>query len=70
MLQINDRIRSDASELLYVSGQPGTGKTLTVHRVMSKVLQMRDAKSLPHFRFVSINALNDLPTPQALFERM
>ncbi len=70
MLQINERIRADAAELLYVSGQPGTGKTLTVHRVVSKILQLREAKSLPDFKFVSINALNDLPTPQTLFERM
>lgn len=70
MLQINERIRAGASELLYVSGQPGTGKTLTVHRVMAQVLRLRDAGSLPPFKLVSINALNDLPTPQTLFERL
>lgn len=70
LLQIVERIRANAAELLYVSGQPGTGKTLTVHRVVSKILQLREAKSLPDFKFVSINALNDLPSPQMLFERM
>jgi origin recognition complex subunit 1 len=65
-----DRIRADASELLYVSGQPGTGKTLTVHRVLARVLALRDAGSLPPFKFVSINALNDLPSPPALFQRL
>jgi origin recognition complex subunit 1 len=65
-----DRIRGDASELLYVSGQPGTGKTLTVHRVLARVLALRDAGSLPPFKFVSINVLNDLPSPPALFQRL
>ena len=69
-MHLVERIRGDASELLYVSGQPGTGKTLTVHRVVARVLALRDAGSLPPFRYVSINALNDLPAPSALFERL
>lgn len=64
------RLRSRASEMIYLSGQPGTGKTLTVHRVLEKVLKMRDEEKLEHFDFVSINALNDLPTPHDLFSRL
>lgn len=41
------RIRANASEMVYISGQPGTGKTLTVHRVMETLIAMRNAQKLP-----------------------
>jgi Cdc6-like AAA superfamily ATPase len=55
---------------MYISGQPGTGKTLTVQRVLNKVLVLRRNASLPQFHLVQINALNDLPTPETLFSRI
>jgi origin recognition complex subunit 1 len=70
LVHVTERIRGDASELLYLSGQPGTGKTLTVHRVLARVLALRDAGSLPPFKYVSINALNDLPGASSLFDRL
>ncbi len=45
--RILNRIRCNLSEMIYVSGQPGTGKTLTVHRVMETVIAMRDAQKIP-----------------------
>lgn len=70
--QMLKRLRSDSSEVIYISGQPGTGKTLTVHRALQKVLAMRDVKGdtangVPNFKLVSINALNELSTPPALY---
>ena len=65
-----DRIRSNVSKFIYISGQPGTGKTLTVHRALDSILQMREQGALIPFKLVSINALNDLPTPETLFSRL
>lgn len=60
-------VRADSSEVVYISGQPGTGKTLTVHRALKKALALREATKLTPFKFVSINALNDLTSAQGLY---
>lgn len=70
MSQILKRIRTNASEVIYICGQPGTGKTLTVHRAIQKIIAMKNEKKLDPFTFVAINALNDLTTPQALYSHL
>lgn len=44
------RIRTGASEMVYIAGQPGTGKTLTVLRVVETLIAMRDKDKLPYVR--------------------
>lgn len=64
------RIRDDASEMIFVSGAPGTGKTLTVHRVIHTLVQMKKSGSFPQFHVVAINCLNDLPSGKDIFSRL
>lgn len=52
--RILSRIRTNASDMLYICGQPGTGKTLTVHRVVELVTSMRDEGKLPYVRKVCL----------------
>jgi Cdc6-like AAA superfamily ATPase len=68
--RVLNKIRSDTSEVIYIAGQPGTGKTLTVHRVIEKLIAMRTEGQLSPFELVSINALNDLTSPDELYTRL
>ncbi len=54
-----NRIRCSMSEMVYVSGQPGTGKTLTVHRVMETLMAMRDAHKLPCVAIARVRQIAD-----------
>ncbi|KFV58501.1 Origin recognition complex subunit 1 [Tyto alba] len=42
---------------MYISGVPGTGKTATVHEVISSLQQAAENDDLPSFQFVEINGM-------------
>ena len=42
---------------MYVSGVPGTGKTATVHQVVSFLREDYEAGDLPYFKFIEINGM-------------
>ena len=42
---------------MYISGVPGTGKTATVHQVISFLRDEYDAGDLPYFKFIEINGM-------------
>ena len=42
---------------MYVSGVPGTGKTATVHQVISFLREEYEAGDLPYFKFIEINGM-------------
>jgi len=42
---------------MYISGVPGTGKTATVHQVISFLREEYDSGDLPYFKFIEINGM-------------
>jgi len=46
-----------AIRCMYISGVPGTGKTVTVHQVISFLREEYEAGDLPYFKFIEINGM-------------
>jgi len=46
-----------AFRCMYVSGVPGTGKTATVHQVISFLREEYEAGDLPYFKYIEINGM-------------
>jgi len=42
---------------MYISGVPGTGKTATVHQVISFLRDDYKCGDLPYFKFIEINGM-------------
>lgn len=53
---------------MYISGVPGTGKTATVHEVISCLQQAAENDDLPSFQFIEINGMKLTDPHQALVQ--
>lgn len=42
---------------MYISGVPGTGKTATVHEVISVLESEREQGAVPNFLFIEVNGM-------------
>jgi len=42
---------------MYISGVPGTGKTATVHQVITFLREEYEAGDLQYFKFIEINGM-------------
>lgn len=58
-----------AGGCLYISGVPGTGKTLCVREVMKQLAEMRLAGKIPDFDYKEVNCMN-LESPRDIFTVM
>ena len=54
---------------MYISGVPGTGKTATVHQVVSALREEYDAGELPYFRYIEINGMR-LSEPHQIYVQL
>jgi len=46
-----------AIRCMYISGVPGTGKTATVHQVISFLREEYESGDVPYFKFIEINGM-------------
>ncbi|CAG8505700.1 7412_t:CDS:2, partial [Scutellospora calospora] len=67
--QIYDKVKSAIEEFsghrIFISGQPGTGKTATVRQVVKNLQRKVDQKELHPFEFVEINGMEMKPPEKA-----
>eukprot|EP00794_Sanderia_malayensis_P008152 gene8151-9024_t len=54
---IRGSLMSYSCRCMYISGVPGTGKTATVHEVISVLEQEQDEGNLPQFTYIEINGM-------------
>lgn len=59
-------INQDISLTMYISGEPGTGKTATVTKVLHTILAERQASELSSFHICLVNAMS-LPSPKDIY---
>ena len=50
---------------MYISGVPGTGKTATIHQVISQLSLDYKNGDLPHFKYIEVNAMKLTDPKQA-----
>eukprot|EP00300_Choanocystis_sp_HF-7_P016508 c19429_g1_i2.p1 GENE.c19429_g1_i2~~c19429_g1_i2.p1 ORF type:complete len:582 (+),score=135.04 c19429_g1_i2:230-1747(+) len=59
-------VESNLGSVMYISGQPGTGKTATVHEVVRCLKDEVAKKKLSDFDYLEVNALR-LPSPHRAY---
>lgn len=53
---IEGHLKEQTGGCMYISGVPGTGKTLTTKQVVSCLTDLAKEKSVPKFKFIEVNA--------------
>lgn len=59
-----EAVSTGTGKCLYISGVPGTGKTVTVHQVVRAMQELSRLGELPAFQFVEINGMKLVNPPQ------
>ncbi|XP_065829540.1 origin recognition complex subunit 1-like isoform X2 [Oscarella lobularis] len=61
-----ERLSSNGSGCMYISGVPGTGKTATVREVVACLERARDDGDLPDFQYIEVNGMK-VTEPQQIY---
>ncbi|KAI9296147.1 P-loop containing nucleoside triphosphate hydrolase protein, partial [Neoconidiobolus thromboides FSU 785] len=69
LIHLSSAIKDKVSCCLYIAGVPGTGKTVTVKKVINKLEQSAKLKKLEAFNYLEINGMQ-LSEPNQIYSKL